>query len=317
MREVYIFVIASIISGVMVSTAGASDIPERTVELKYVTWVKEIPEGAETLRLWIPLPQNNLHQEVSDFDITSPFPYKINVTEGYGNKMLYVEADKPTGAFQVTVSYIFKRYANVDGFRSDEKMGENLTLAPQKLVPISEDIAEIALEAIGDADSGMARGRALFDHTFDYMTYDKSGTCWGTGDFNYARKVAKGSCKDFHAYFIGLARNAGIPAYSECGVLAPEERGEGKTGCCHCWAYFWDGEYWVPVDISEADKHPEFKDSYFANHNENNIAFSRGRDLILDPPQQGEPLSYFIDPYAEIDGELHNGVSKEVYYKDM
>jgi hypothetical protein len=28
-----------------------------------------------------------------------------------------------------------------------------------------------------------------------------------------------------------------------------------------------------------------------------------GRDIRLDPPQQGGPLNYFIYPYAELDGK--------------
>jgi hypothetical protein len=35
------------------------------------------------------------------------------------------------------------------------------------------------------------------------------------------------------------------------------------------------------------------------------IAYSSpvGRDIRQDPPQQGEPLNYFIYPYAEVDGK--------------
>ena len=33
------------------------------------------------------------------------------------------------------------------------------------------------------------------------------------------------------------------------------------------------------------------------------VAFSTGRDLILAPPQTGEPLNYFVYPYAEVGGK--------------
>jgi len=33
------------------------------------------------------------------------------------------------------------------------------------------------------------------------------------------------------------------------------------------------------------------------------VKFSVGRDIRLDPPQQGEPLNYFVYPYAEVDGK--------------
>ena len=32
------------------------------------------------------------------------------------------------------------------------------------------------------------------------------------------------------------------------------------------------------------------------------MEFGTGRDLVLAPPQAGEPLNYFMYPYAEADG---------------
>ena len=59
----------------------------------------------------------------------------------------------------------------------------------------------------------------------------------------------------------------------------------------------------MPVDISEADKNAEKKAYYFGNIDENRVAFTTGRDLILNPKQSGEPLNYFIYPYAEVGGK--------------
>jgi len=38
-------------------------------------------------------------------------------------------------------------------------------------------------------------------------------------------------------------------------------------------------------------------------HDDNRVQFTVGRDIRLDPPQQGDPLNYFIYPYAELDGK--------------
>ena len=43
----------------------------------------------------------------------------------------------------------------------------------------------------------------------------------------------------------------------------------------------------------------------------------RGRDLVLNPPQQGEPLNYFVFPYAEIDGKPQAGIETMVSYRDL
>ena len=58
----------------------------------------------------------------------------------------------------------------------------------------------------------------------------------------------------------------------------------------------------MPVDASEASKHPEKHDYYFGHFDESRVAFTIGRDLVLTPPQKGEPLNYLIYPYAELDG---------------
>lgn len=45
---------------------------------------------------------------------------------------------------------------------------------------------------------------------------------------------------------------------------------------------------------------------YFGAVDESRIAVGTGRDLILNPPQAGEPLNYFMYPYAEADGKPLN-----------
>ena len=39
---------------------------------------------------------------------------------------------------------------------------------------------------------------------------------------------------------------------------------------------------------------------------ESRIAIGTGRNLVLNPPQSGEPLNYFMYPYAEADGKPLN-----------
>ena len=60
---------------------------------------------------------------------------------------------------------------------------------------------------------------------------------------------------------------------------------------------------WVPVDISEADKHPQLKEYYFGNLTENRVTFITGRDIELVPKQDGNPLNFFVYPYVEVDGK--------------
>jgi len=73
----------------------------------------------------------------------------------------------------------------------------------------------------------------------------------------------------------------------------------------------------VPVDASEAKKHPDKREYFFGAHDENRVEFSRGRDIVLSPKQDGEPLNYFVYPYVEVDGKPWTKVEHTFHYKDV
>ena len=154
------------------------------------------------------------------------------------------------------------------------------------------------------------------------MKYDKSGTGWGRGDAIWACDAKRGNCTDFHALIIGMARSQGIPARFAMGVPLPEKRGAGEIPGYHCWAELFVGGRWVPIDSSEAAKalavNDVAKKNYFyGHHDENRLEFSRGRHVVLNPPQKGEPLNFFVYPYAEVDGKKHDAVDRTFSYADL
>jgi len=133
----------------------------------------------------------------------------------------------------------------------------------------------------------------------------------------YACTAKKGNCTDFHSLFIAMARSQGIPARFEIGFPLPADKTSAEIAGYHCWAEFFDPQNgWVPVDISEAWKHPEKKDYFFGAHDANRMQFSIGRDLKLNPAQQGEPLNYFVYPYAEFDGKEYPRVDMQFSFAD-
>src|SRR5204863_5939821 len=95
-----------------------------------------------------------------------------------------------------------------------------------------------------------------------------------------------------------------IPAKFELGFAIPEQRGAGDVKGYHCWAKFKPAEHgWIPVDISEANKHPERRGYFFGHLCENRVHFTTGRDLVLVPAQHGEPVNFLVFPYVEVDGK--------------
>ena len=136
-----------------------------------------------------------------------------------------------------------------------------------------------------------------------HMSYDKSRPGYGTGDAVWACDSRFGNCTDFHSLFMSLARSQSIPTQFEIGYPLPTGKKAGQLTGYHCWAWFHQsGLGWQPVDISEADKHPELTDYYFGHLSSDRVAFSVGRDIQLAPAQRGKPLNYFVVPYAEVDG---------------
>jgi hypothetical protein len=71
------------------------------------------------------------------------------------------------------------------------------------------------------------------------------------------------------------------------------------------------------VDASEAAKDPQRREYFFGAHDENRVEFTRGRDLMLSPKQKGDPLNYFVYPYAEVDGKTFASVERTVSYRDQ
>lgn len=83
---------------------------------------------------------------------------------------------------------------------------------------------------------------------------------------------------------------------------------EAKAGGYHCWAHFYDGTSWIPVDISEAQKvvakDPAKAEWFFGHLDADRISLTVGRDLTLSPKQKGDPLLFFAYPYVEVDGKV-------------
>ena len=175
-------------------------------------------------------------------------------------------------------------------------------LGPDRLVPIDGEIKLVSAK-VGDPDSSSyEQARTIYDYVIANMSYDKSGKGWGRGDAIYACNFKKGNCTDFHSLFIAIARSRGIPARFTIGfpLGAPTT---GKIPGYHCWAEFYSGGQWVPVDASEAWKHPQLRPYYFGHLDADRVAFTMGRDLVLKPRQSGEPVNFLIYPYVEVDGK--------------
>lgn len=278
-----------------------------------------LPPGAHKLRLWVPIPSDNAYQKITNLKVTGPSDYRITTEPKYGNRMVYVETDRP---IKVAIDFDCDR-KEVDlqtggGARSGPAE-LRADLQPDTLVPVGGPWADLSKEIAGTKTTRLDKMRAFFDQTIATMQYDykKESPHLGEGDVAFVCDYKKGNCSDLHSYIISLARSAGIPCYLEygfplTGIPVPSPApATGKIGGYHCWIWFYDEDRgWLPLDASDgrrwldADK-PVVKDSLVGSLvlERSAVAFSKGRDITLNPAQAAPPLNNFIYPYAEADGK--------------
>jgi transglutaminase-like putative cysteine protease len=303
-------------------SAYLKDGETRTMAITYRAIVRDVPVGTKRLRVWVPVPQDSPVQRIAGLEFPGPLAPRLTTEGRYGNRLAYWDIENPAATMRLapdaktfewsaTVAFTAARKEQVTDLAKlaeDGKSGDAAEaefLKADRLTIVDDRIRKMAAEVTAGKTTAVAKARAIYEHVYERMTYDKSGQGWGLGDTNFACEVGKGNCTDFHALFQSLCRASGIPAGFEIGLYAPYARkSDEKLGGYHCWAFFRvPGKAWVPVDISEADRFPDRKEYFFGSHTSNRVTLSVGRDLVLEPKQDGEPLNYMLNPHAEADGK--------------
>ena len=280
----------------------------RTFEFSYQLLAGELPTGA-AVDIYLPLPAEHAGQRVVASSLQSNMPGEIGVEERHGNRYYRIHRPANINApVQATLNWTVERSTVTAGSTDGASEAElALYLAPNSLVPVGHEILQPILAEIHAQradDSPEATARAIYDWVVDNVEYKKVGTGWGNGDTFWACSERYGNCTDFHALFIALARSEGIPARFEIGFPVPLERPAGDIGGYHCWVQFYlPGRGWVPIDASEAAKHPQQRVLLYGTHPADRIHFTTGRDLVLSEGSAAQPLNYFVYPYVEVGGK--------------
>lgn len=314
--------------------ATTSDAPPepatRTFEFTYQVHFPPTENPGGSVRLWIPLPQSDSFQDVRSLHIDCPVKYAQGQDSVYKNRiaMFKPTMQQAAAGFDVTVRFTATRREHkvtLEGAApkhvSEAAAPDPLLsryLEPDKLVPLNGTIAELAKEHTAGDTTEIEKARHIYEYVVSTMRYDKSGEGWGRGDAIWACTAKRGNCTDFHSLFIGMMRSSGIPARFEIGFPLPEGQTEGEITGYHCWAEFYLGNIgWVPVDASEAWKNPAKHDYFFGAHDVNRVFFTYGRDIRLSTEQKGDPLNYFIYPYAEVDGQPVKNLQSHFSFRDV
>jgi transglutaminase-like putative cysteine protease len=302
---------------------------KRSIDITYRADITTIPDTAERIALWLPLPASHENQTVTSLRFSGSHDYSILFEETFQNRFLYIEInvtktetlqsmrdEKPW--LQIDATVIRKAYNKLDSKFTMHNPGGDLGkfLQPSALIPIDGVIEKEATKTIGKETSPIKQADLLYQNIVSTVTYDKTGDGWGRGDATYACEIRTGNCTDFHSLFIGEARSIKIPARFLMGFPLPPDKTEGTIQGYHCWAeFFTQSNGWVPIDASEAQKHPEKRKDFFGGLDEHRIEFTSGRDIVL-PKSVSGAVNYSIFPHLEINGKHVDTVKSTLTFKD-
>lgn len=283
--------------------------------------LSEQPSGEE-VKLWIPYPVSDQDQLISDIRVTGDYRNAAVYTEpAHGAPMLFALWDKDAKSRKLSLSFQVQRQelARRD-FPAQEPRWDQADYRPYlqatRLGPTNGKVKELATTITKGQKTVRGKARAIYDWVCQNMFRDPDTRGCGTGDVSALLKNPGGKCTDISSVFVALARAAGVPAREVFGLRLGKKPQEDITQYQHCWAEFHlPGYGWVPVDPADVRKAmlvekltPEdprtktYEEYFWGGLDQYRIKLVMGRDLVLNPPQSGEPLNTFGYPFAQVDG---------------
>jgi transglutaminase-like putative cysteine protease len=319
-------------SGRTIAAASAPSPAERTFEFSYRVHFPATANTKAPVHLWIPVPTRLDASQTppaamsiegsakhtpghdpeyrDDFIVFDPTPEQV--ASGFDAGLHFTVTRKEYVALRDGLA------VNRGSYAAPNAQLLQRYLQPDKLVPLNGVIADLAKQHTTGANTPLEKARQIYDYVVSTMHYDKSGEGWGRGDAVWACDSKRGNCTDFHSVFIGMMRSSDIPARFEIGFPLPEDKTEGEIPGYHCWSEFYvQGIGWIPVDASEASKNPAKRDYFFGALDVNRVLFTYGRDIRLSNSQKGDPLNYFIYPYAEAGGQPVKNLQRSFSFRDV
>jgi transglutaminase-like putative cysteine protease len=312
-----------IASPAIAASATPGPAKERRAEVTYAVNLNA-PADAKFVRLWIPYPMSEESQEITDVVVRGNATASGVYKEGaFGNAALYAEWKDTRGPRTLTYTFkVLRRERVTREFPASEllfsKNEFRKELAPTRLADLAGPEKELAEKITAGMKTHHEKAFAIYSWTVETMFRDPNTKGCGLGEVDTLVRTLGGKCGDIHSLYTALARASGVPARERFGIRIPAGKGGEMTKAQHCWVEWYSPGYgWVvadPADVRKAvlerqitlEQAKPLREYYFGAVDESRIAIGTGRDLVLNPPQAGDPLNYFMYPYAEADGKPLN-----------
>lgn len=274
----------------------------------------------EEVNLWIPYPISNENQSITDVQVDGNFKASAVYTDNkFQTPMLFARWEK--GASSRTLNFRFnvirKEVIKKDFLDREAAWSPSdyaMYLAPTALGPIDGDVKKLADKIIKGKKTVLAKAKAVYDWTCENTYRNPKTRGCGSGNVCKLLKDPGGKCADISSVFIALARAAGVPSREVFGIRQGKKPVVNITKWQHCWAeFFLPGYGWVPVDPGDVRKMmlkhdlkpgdartDEFRNYFWGGVDPYRVKLAQGRDLILNPRQNGEKINYLMYPFAQV-----------------
>ncbi len=282
-------------------------------------------DKAEKAELWLPYPLSDANQTITDVDIKAEGA-RLGVERDPKGGAVYLRAvwTKPEGTPKLTASFKVDSHYSKNAALMETKdafppeVMKYLEATPS--LPIDKGFcAEASMEFINKPtilEKAQGIYRWVLDHTFrDESVVEGCGL--GLPIRTISEKNGGGKCADISSVFVALARASGIPTRDVYGLRVDPAKSGEITGNYHCWTEFYlPGTGWVMADpadvrkkmlgekIEKVDDAAKWTEFFWAGDDLLRIALNRDtRETVLSEATAKTPLTYFMYPYAEIDGK--------------
>jgi transglutaminase-like putative cysteine protease len=302
---------------------------------------------------------NDPAQQVRDLKIEAPYAYRVERdSEGSRVLYLEAASPKDKEITIVETFGLTRREIRdqVDATKARPLTDADRArfakyLEANKHVVIDSEIRKLADEIVGNETNPVLAARKLYNWVLENVEYwvkdPKNKKASPVGSTSYCLTFRTGNCTDFESLWASLARARGIPTQIVYGsFLKPDLRAQDQDQSYHCWAEFYaPGLGWVHHDVAVADLYhgdfpvnadnerllrltvadgvfgndPAKVNYYFGSLDERRVVWSRNRDLMMTPRQDGEPVNALPKAYVEVDGKVHPegaGWTRKLTYRE-
>lgn len=316
----------------------------------------KLPAGAGSVRIWFAVPQQSHAADITDFTVNAPYAVTYDEDSWGNRVGYIEVDHPSAGEIDITESFDVKTTetlntldpAKTRPLTGAERKALERYLLPASYVVVNPQIKTLAARITSGETNPILAARKLYDWTLNHVTYwveypDRLKAS-DFGSTNFCLATRSGNCTDFHSLFSSLAMADGIPTRIVYGSLfTPTLDGVPVDASYHCWIEFYAPHYgWVPLDVALADIYgKEFPltdknrgmverttatgyhgfdkskiDYYFGNLDDRRFAWSTGRDLMMQPPQNDGPVNALPMAYVEVDGKAYTGWTRKLTWQE-